>query len=34
MEDVMLARKLELCAQDWATNVESLGPAVVQSART
>ena len=34
MEDVMLARKLEECAQDWATNVESLGPAVVKSART
>ena len=34
MEDVMLSRKLEECAQDWATNVESLGPAVVKSART
>lgn len=34
MEDVMLERKLIECAADWATNVESLGPAVVKSART
>jgi len=34
MEDVMLERKLIECAKDWATNVESLGPAVVKSART
>ena len=34
MEEVMLSRKLEECAQDWATQVDSLGPAVVQSART
>jgi hypothetical protein len=33
MESVMLRRKLEDCAADWATNVESLGPAVVQSAK-
>lgn len=34
MEDVMLERKLLECAKDWATNVESLGPAVVKSAQT
>jgi len=34
MEEVMLERKLIECAKDWATNVESLGPAVVKSART
>lgn len=33
MEKVMLNRKLKECAEDWATNVESLGPAVVGSAR-
>lgn len=33
MEGVMLQRKLEECALDWATNVESLGPAVVTSAK-
>jgi hypothetical protein len=33
MELVMLDRKLKECAIDWATNVESLGPAVVGSAR-
>lgn len=33
MEIVMLERKLEECAKDWATNVDSLGPAVVGSAR-
>jgi hypothetical protein len=33
MELVMFHRKLKECANDWATNVESLGPAVVTSAR-
>ena len=33
MEFVMFHRKLNECANDWATNVESLGPAVVTSAR-
>jgi hypothetical protein len=33
MELVMFERKLKECAVDWATNVESLGPAVVASAR-
>jgi ABC-type proline/glycine betaine transport system substrate-binding protein len=33
MEQVMLQRKLEETAEDWATNVESLGPAVVIGAR-
>lgn len=33
MEAVMLQRKLEDCASDWATNVDSLGPAVVESAK-
>jgi hypothetical protein len=33
MELVMFHRKLSECANDWATNVESLGPAVVTSAR-
>jgi hypothetical protein len=33
MELVMFERKLKECAVDWATNVESLGPAVVGSAR-
>jgi hypothetical protein len=33
MELVMLDRKLKECAIDWATNVDSLGPAVVASAR-
>lgn len=33
MELVMLDRKLKECAVDWATNVESLGPAVVTSAK-
>jgi hypothetical protein len=33
MEFVMVHRKLKECAVDWATNVESLGPAVVASAR-
>lgn len=33
MEEVMLKRKLVECAKDWATNVESLGPAVIASAK-
>ena len=33
MELVMFHRKMNECANDWATNVESLGPAVVTSAR-
>jgi hypothetical protein len=33
MELVMFHRKLQECATDWATNVDSLGPAVVTSAR-
>jgi hypothetical protein len=33
MEQVMLKRKLQECAEDWATNVDSLGPAVVGSAK-
>jgi hypothetical protein len=33
MEQVMLQRKLQECAEDWATNVDSLGPAVVGSAK-
>jgi hypothetical protein len=33
MEHVMLDRKLKECAVDWATNVDSLGPAVVENAK-
>jgi hypothetical protein len=33
MEDVMLRRKLEETAEDWATNVESLGKIVVDNAK-
>lgn len=33
MEEVTWKQKLVECAQDWATNVESLGPAVVASAK-
>jgi hypothetical protein len=33
MERVMLHRKLQECAEDWATNVDSLGPVVVASAK-
>ena len=33
MEDVMLHRKLEETAEDWATNVDSLGKIVVENAK-
>lgn len=33
MEDVMLRRKLEETAEDWATNVDSLGKIVVENAK-
>lgn len=34
MEKMMYQRKLERCAEDWATQVSSLSPLVVQNAKT
>ena len=34
MEKMMYERKLERCAEDWATQVSSLSPLVVQNAKT
>ena len=34
MEKIVYQRKLEACAEDWATQVSSLSPLVVQNAKT
>ena len=34
MEKITYQRKLEACAEDWATQVSSLSPLVVQNAKT
>ena len=34
LEGVVYRRKLEACAEDWATQVSSLSPLMVQNAKT